>query len=126
LVPNRYWGSYLPFPSTSDLATAPTTGAAVYRRAFGFLLAATLFATPATVQTTPTSNAELIRHPIASVVNIATRVASAEPPAPGAAAANVRRANSGLAVSVSAGSGFVIDKSGLIATNWHVLRAPAT
>jgi serine protease Do len=121
LVPNRYWGSYLPFPSTSDLATAPPTGAAVHRRAFGLLLATAVFATPATARTTPTSQADLVRHLIASVVNITTRVASTEPPAPAAAAANVRRANSGLAVSVSAGSGFVIDKSGLIATNWHVL-----
>jgi serine protease Do len=87
----------------------------------GLLLAAMLIAGPAPArEISPTSPAELIRSVIPSVVNITARVRSAEPPQP--APSTSRASVPANKVSVSAGSGFVIDPSGLIATNWHVLE----
>jgi serine protease Do len=111
-----------------DLQSPVTTaclaiGNAAARAAVGaclLLLAVTLSCTPAVArETMATSQAELIRSVIASVVNITARIRSLEPSEP--AQAGARQPTQAYKTSVSAGSGFVIDSSGLIATNWHVL-----
>jgi serine protease Do len=74
------------------------------------------------------SQAQLVRALLPSVVNITARAEVAETPEP-AMVSSVSGANTGKAsssnafysVKVSAGSGFVIDPSGEIATNWHVV-----
>src|ERR1700760_4881607 len=110
---------HLLFRLTSGGVAAGDPRAAAGRRGRIILLAALLLSTSAFARTTSTSQADLIRHLIASVVNISARVARTAPS--DAPAADAAPANSEPKVSVSAGSGFVIDKSGLIATNWHVL-----
>jgi serine protease Do len=74
------------------------------------------------------SQAQLVRGLLPSVVNITARAEVAETPEPmmasaanGAAAGKAASSNALYSVKVSAGSGFVIDPSGEIATNWHVV-----
>jgi serine protease Do len=88
--------------------------------ACGLVLAAALLAGPtATREIMPTSQAELIRGLIPSVVNITIRSGFAEVPDQAPARASPPRPPTGV------GSGFVIDPSGLIATNWHVVTDAA-
>jgi serine protease Do len=65
------------------------------------------------------SHADLIRELIPSVVNITTRIEVASAPDP--AQASVNRSGPLNSARAAFGSGFVIDSSGLIATNWHVV-----
>ncbi len=89
------------------------------RAASILLLSMALLALPATAhETTSTSQAELIRGVIASVVNISARIRQPVDPS----LATTTQLAQAYKVSVSAGSGFVIDLAGLIATNWHVLE----
>jgi len=72
-------------------------------------------------ETTPISQATLIRGVIASVVNISARIRSPEPS--GAPQAGTNQPAQSYKVLVSAGSGFVIDAGqGYIATNNHVVE----
>ena len=68
-------------------------------------------------ETTSTSQAELIRGLLPSVVNITIRSGAAQPSDP----TMVSDSQSDSPYKVAVGSGFVIDPSGLIATNWHVV-----
>jgi serine protease Do len=65
----------------------------------------------------PASQAELIRGLIPSVVNITVRIAVAAAPDQ----ALVSSSQSTAPYRTAVGSGFVIDPSGKIATNWHVV-----
>jgi len=87
--------------------------------AAGFLAAALLAAPPARAGDGQPDRAELIRSLIPSVVNITARaeVADAFDPAQVSTAAP----DAAYQIQVNAGSGFVIDPSGLIVTNWHVV-----
>jgi serine protease Do len=74
------------------------------------------------------SQAQLVRGLLPSVVNITARAEVAETPEPVMASASTGgttgKASSSSALyslKVSAGSGFIIDPSGEIATNWHVV-----
>ncbi len=66
------------------------------------------------------NQAQLVRSLLPSVVNIAAKSA-AEAPAPVMASASGKSAP-GVAVRTAAGSGFIIDQAGEIATNWHVVN----
>jgi S1-C subfamily serine protease len=91
---------------------------ALRRGARGLLLATALLTGPATArEIVSNSHAELIRGLIPSVVNITVRIGVAAAPDPALASAS----GSLNTVRVAVGSGFVIDPSGLIATNWHVV-----
>ncbi len=73
------------------------------------------------------SQAQLVRGLLPSVVNITARAEVAETPDAEMASAaagttgNAAASNALYSVKVSAGSGFIIDPSGEIATNWHVV-----
>jgi serine protease Do len=74
------------------------------------------------------SQARLVRVLLPSVVNITARAEVAETPPPalasaggGGAAGQASSSNAFYSVKVSAGSGFIIDPAGEIATNWHVV-----
>jgi serine protease Do len=74
------------------------------------------------------SQAQLVRGLLPSVVNITARAEVAETPEPMMASASnggttgkAASSNALYSLKVSAGSGFVIDQSGEIATNWHVV-----
>ena len=79
------------------------------------------------------SQAQLVRGLLPSVVNITARAEVAETPDPVMASASVNATAGGAttgkasssnalySLKVSAGSGFVIDPAGDIATNWHVV-----
>jgi serine protease Do len=82
-----------------------------------WLLAVTSLAGPAASRVTSTSQAELIRGLLPSVVNITIRTAATAGPNESQVSANPP----GPAYRLAVGSGFVIDPSGLIATNWHVV-----
>jgi serine protease Do len=86
--------------------------------ACGLILGAALLTGPATArEVVPASQAELIRGLIPSVVNITVRIAGAAAPDQALMSANQPASNYRTAV----GSGFVIDPSGQIVTNWHVV-----
>ena len=84
------------------------------------LLAAGLQAAPAAAGWDQRDNAALIRSIVPSVVNITAR---AEIAAPKPATEEAGETEQASLVRVNAGSGFVIDPSGLIITNWHVVDA---
>ena len=91
-------------------------------------LAATLaLASPgaARAQEMSFSQAQLVRSLLPAVVNITARAEIGEPPAPAMASASggasASRTSAAVQVRVNAGSGFVIDPAGDIATNWHVV-----
>jgi serine protease Do len=87
-------------------------------RAGALVLVAALLAGPASArEIVPTSWAELIRGLIPSVVNITVRIAGTAGPEE----ALVSAGQSASPYRIAVGSGFVIDPSGLIATNWHVV-----
>jgi serine protease Do len=69
------------------------------------------------------SQAHLVRGLLPSVVNITARAEVTDTPDPVLASSSGKasQSNSIYAVKTSAGSGFVIDPSGEIATNWHVV-----
>jgi serine protease Do len=71
------------------------------------------------------SQAQLVRGLLPTVVNITARAEINGSPAPVLASASTAGkasvSNANVAVKTSAGSGFVIDPSGHIATNWHVV-----
>jgi len=74
------------------------------------------------------SQAQLVRGLLPSVVNITARAEVAETPEPmlasngtGGTTGKAAASNALYSVKVSAGSGFIIDPSGEIATNWHVV-----
>ncbi len=82
------------------------------------LLVLVLLTGPATArEIVPTSWAELIHGLIPSVVNITVRIAGTAPSDRTLASAE----QSSPPYRVAVGSGFVIDSSGLMATNWHVV-----
>ena len=87
-------------------------------------LAATVPA-PAGAQEMSFSQAQLVRGLLPTVVNITARAQVTDTASPVLASANTTgkasQANATFAVKTSAGSGFVIDPSGEIATNWHVV-----
>jgi serine protease Do len=90
--------------------------------------AAASLAPAARAQEMSFSQAELVRGLLPSVVNITARAEVNETPEPVMASASSTGAagkasssNALYSVKVSAGSGFIIDRSGEIATNWHVV-----
>ncbi len=93
---------------------------ALRRSVRGLVLAAVLLAGPvAAREIVPTSHAELIRGLVPSVVNITARIGVSETQDPMQASAS--GPGSPYKIAVAVGSGFVVDPSGLIGTNWHVL-----
>jgi serine protease Do len=91
-------------------------------------LAAFGLASAAPAQDMSFSQAQLVRGLLPSVVNITARAEVAETPEPVMASASsagttgkASSSNALYSVKVSAGSGFIIDGSGEIATNWHVV-----
>ena len=91
----------------------------------GAMLAAGFLAAPAGAQEMSFSQAQLVRGLLPGVVNITARAEVAQTPDAVMASAGTTdkaaSANARYSVKVSAGSGFVIDPSGEIATNWHVV-----
>jgi serine protease Do len=87
------------------------------------VLAAGGAAAPAQAQDMSFSQAQLVRGLLPTVVNITARAEVSETPEPVLASATGKASQSNAITSVktSAGSGFVIDPSGEIATNWHVV-----
>ena len=69
------------------------------------------------------SEAQLVRRLLPSVVNITARatVRATPEPAMASASGDADAASAPAQVRVNAGSGFIIDPSGEIATNWHVV-----
>jgi serine protease Do len=91
-------------------------------------LAACGLASAASAQDMSFSQAQLVRGLLPSVVNITARAEVAETPEPvmasaatGGTTGKVASSNALYSLKVSAGSGFIIDPSGEIATNWHVV-----
>jgi serine protease Do len=78
---------------------------------------------PARAQEMSMGQAMLVRSLLPSVVNITARAEIGEPPEPMMASGGAKVAQSAgrFQVRVNAGSGFIIDPSGEIATNWHVV-----
>ncbi|HEY4041616.1 MAG TPA: trypsin-like peptidase domain-containing protein [Rhodopila sp.] len=85
---------------------------------WGFVTAAAILTgTAAARELAPTSQAELIRGLLPSVVNITIRTGATAAPDQVQASAS----QSGASDRIAVGSGFVIDPAGMIATNWHVV-----
>jgi serine protease Do len=92
-------------------------------------LVAAGFATPAArAQDMSFSQAQLVRGLLPSVVNITARAEVPETPdavmasaTTGGTTGKASSSNALYSVKVSAGSGFIIDPAGDIATNWHVV-----
>jgi serine protease Do len=98
------------------------------------LLALAFTAAPAMAQQAPVqqapvqqapapTDADMVRGLMPTVVNLRV-VQAAAPPAPGAAGASISGGSSGP--RVTSGSGFVVDPSGLIVTNTHVIDGAYT
>ena len=92
-------------------------------RRFCLLLAFAVWAAmppdPADAQEVSIGQAQLVRALLPTVVNITARAQLDAPPAAMAADASASAAH--IRVRTNAGSGFVIEPSGEIATNWHVV-----
>jgi serine protease Do len=88
------------------------------------LLAAVSAATAARAQDMSFSQAQLVRGLLPTVVNITARAEISESPDPvmASASGNASQSSASFSVKTSAGSGFIIDPSGQIATNWHVVN----
>jgi serine protease Do len=91
-------------------------------------VAACCLAPAAHAQDMTFSQAQLVRGLLPSVVNITARAEVAETPEPMMASASnggttgkASSSNALYSLRVSAGSGFIVDASGDIATNWHVV-----
>ena len=83
------------------------------------LVVAVPLATMARAQEMQLTQAELVRSLLPTVVNITARAeVNAESSAPGA---STQESKQQFEIKTSAGSGFVVDPSGVIATNWHVV-----
>ena len=71
------------------------------------------------------SQANLVRRLLPTVVNITARAEVGGTPAPAMASAeghaNASESSAPFQIRTSAGTGFVIDPSGEIVTNWHVV-----
>ena len=92
------------------------------------LVAALVMAVPARpvrAQQMSFNQAQLVRTLLPTVVNITARAAIGGTPEPAMASArgkeNASAAAAAPQIRVNAGSGFIIDPSGEIATNWHVV-----
>ena len=81
------------------------------------------FAPAARAQEMLFNQAQLVRGLLPTVVNITARaeVTTTPDPVVASASAKASQSNPGFTVKTSAGSGFIIDPSGEIATNWHVV-----
>ncbi len=95
------------------------------RRGVMLLAAAALIAAlpgPGRAQEMAFSEAQLVRRLLPSVVNITARATLRATPEPAMASASGDDASGAPAqVRVNAGSGFIVEPSGEIATNWHVV-----
>jgi serine protease Do len=89
------------------------------RGALVLLLVTKLAFWPAAAREIAPSQAELIRGLLPSVVNITARIGAAG--VQNKAQAGASKPAQPSKIAVSAGSGFIIASSGLIATNWHVV-----
>lgn len=95
---------------------------ALRRAASGLILAAVLLTGSANARdVVPVSQAELIRSLIPSVVNITVRKLEVAQ-APDKPPISTKQPSPPQKIKASVGSGFVIDPSGQIATNWHVVE----
>jgi serine protease Do len=74
---------------------------------------------PAAAEELGYNHANLIRSLLPTVVNIAARKEANQPSQPVIASSGEERS---LRTELFSGSGFVIDPSGIIVTNWHVVR----
>jgi serine protease Do len=85
-----------------------------------------IMAHPARAQEMSFSQAQLVRGLLPVVVNITARAEVGEPRGPVLASAGAggkaSQSNAIFQIKTSAGSGFIIDPSGDIATNWHVVE----
>ncbi len=93
------------------------------RGGVGMAVAAMLaLAGPAMAQDMAFSQAQLVRSLLPEVVNITARAEISEPPSAVMASSSGNPAPAANAmIRVNAGSGFIIDPSGEIVTNWHVV-----
>jgi serine protease Do len=85
------------------------------------------WAAPALAQEMSFSQAQLVRSLLPMVVNITAKAELPAPNAPvlansGSGGAKASDATAAYDIRTSAGSGFVIDGSGEVATNWHVVN----
>jgi serine protease Do len=92
--------------------------------AFAAMVAVATIAVPARADDMTFNESQLVRSLLPMVVNITAHAEVAEEN-PMMASANggssASQANASFQIKTSAGSGFIIDPSGLIATNWHVV-----
>jgi serine protease Do len=77
---------------------------------------------PALADDIGANKAELIRGLLPTVVNISVKKEEFTTPDPATVSANMPQADPGASIKTYVGSGFVIDPSGLIVTNYHVVE----